>query len=207
MSVSQTLVSLPALDRAPMIPAVAGKCSLCSSLLAGDCTEAGLRLGICATCEVTRPEAKGFKVARMVPAKPAPAAAAIRERGPAVARAPRRSHLKGYEWAMIKTLGSQLPVGRLLALLNERRREALGPKAPVVGLEQLRDSAALISVPLFEDDAGLRERLQTAKESGSLAHVTQHVIDAFATVYNLAPGQVRRLEAILLPAAADGSAE
>ena len=151
------------------------RCRACGIALDGD-PEADRSRPACGTCK-TRPEAHGNGQA-------------------ANARA-----FTDADRSLIRRLHGLLPATQLLAILNERLRADLGSDAATYSPEQLHAEIASLpgAKPAAEQGwAGLRKLLTHARRNGTLAQITEPLINDFAVVFSLSPRQLMRLKDILL---------
>lgn len=91
-------------------------------------------------------------------------------------------------------------VGRikLLDILNERLRADLGPDAQPYCMAQLEPHLSSVSATGAADFAALRMTLARARRTGLLDRITPQLIDDFAAVFMLAPGQVVQVKDAIL---------
>lgn len=150
------------------------RCRCCGIGLDKD-PEADRSMPACGTCK-TRPEAQ----------------VAIRQGARAFTEADR---------SLIRKLHGLLPATQLLGILNERLRADLGPDAAPYSAEQLHLEVATLpggKQAAEQGWAGLRKLLAQARRDGTLACVTEKLINDFAVVFSLSPRQLMRLKDILL---------
>ncbi len=110
--------------------------------------------------------------------------------------------------SMIKRLHGFMPAQQLLDLLNERLEADRGPEEVKHTMEQLFAEIGEVAdeVPADGHDwSSLRKLLAGARKKGLLDQVSSQLIDDFAVVYSLSPGQVLRLQDVLLRAKEDES--
>ncbi len=113
---------------------------------------------------------------------------------------PKQREFNAGEKALIRKVHGYLPALQLLSLLNERL-EADTPGAPPFTMEQLHAEVgdrAEAPAAGAQDWSSLRKLLAKARREGLLEKVTRQVIDDFAVVFSLSPGQVLRLQDVLL---------
>ncbi len=91
-------------------------------------------------------------------------------------------------------------VGRtkLLDILNERLRADLGPDAQPYSMAQLEPHLSSVAITGAADFAALRMTLARARRTGLLDRITPQLIDDFAAVFMLAPGQVVQVKDAIL---------
>lgn len=104
------------------------------------------------------------------------------------------------EKALIAKVHGYMPAQQLLEVLNERLVSDLGPDEPKHTMEQLyAEIGAVEADPAAGHDwSSLRKLLARARRDRVLEAVTRQVIDDFAVVFSLTPGQVLRLHDVLL---------
>lgn len=110
--------------------------------------------------------------------------------------------------SMIKRLHGFMPAQQLLEVLNERLEADRGPDEAKHTMEQLfaEIGEAAEEAPADGHDwSSLRKLLAGARKKGLLDLVSSQLIDDFAVVYSLSPGQVLRLQDVLLRAKEDES--
>lgn len=110
--------------------------------------------------------------------------------------------------ALIKRLHGFMPAPQLLDVLNERLLADRGPEEAKHTMEQLfaEIGETAVETPADGHDwSSLRKLLAGARKKGLLEQVTPQLIDDFAVVYSLSPGQVLRLQDVLLRAKDDES--
>lgn len=89
---------------------------------------------------------------------------------------------------------------QILALLNERLLNDLGPGAVMYTLDNLQPLLNDFPTAAAGDDwASLRQTLATAKREGTLTLIDWQCLDDFAIVYSLSAGQLSRLKDVFGP--------
>lgn len=102
------------------------------------------------------------------------------------------------EKSLIRKVAGYMPAAQLLEILNERL-EADGAGAAPHTMEQLHaEIGTAAAAPGAQDWSSLRKLVAKARRDGVLELVTRQLIDDFAVVYSLTPGQVLRLQDVLL---------
>lgn len=177
----------------PAAGAQAPKCRLCS----GDLSEAeddDFEHNLCCSCK-ERPEARRLGLG-LTPPPPR------RPHVPSKASATAAREFTAAEQSLIGRVHAFMPAAQLLDLLNERLICDLGPDAARYTADQLQRQIAKIApgrtATSSHDWASLRKLLTQARKSGTLARVSEQVINDFAVVFSLNPKQVMVLKDTLL---------
>lgn len=104
------------------------------------------------------------------------------------------------EKALIQKVHGYMPAQQLLDILNERLACDLGRDEQQHTMEQLyTEIGTADAVPAGGHDwSSLRKLLAKARREGVLNGITRQVIEDFAVVFSLTPGQVLRLQDVLL---------
>lgn len=105
------------------------------------------------------------------------------------------------EKSLINKVHGFMPAQQLLDILNERLACDLGAEEPPHTMEQLyaEIGEAADSMPDGGHDwSSLRKLIAKARRAGVLNSITRQVIDDFAVVFSLTPGQVLRLQDVLM---------
>ncbi len=105
--------------------------------------------------------------------------------------------------ALIRKLHGFMPPSQLLGVLNDRLVADLGQKAVRYTVEHLHAEIGEVASTAPDgghDFAALRKIIAAARRDGTLADITEQVIDDFAVVFSLNTRQVLRLKDIILPA-------
>jgi hypothetical protein len=113
----------------------------------------------------------------------------------------RTADLSGLEKSMISRVYGLMPTSQLLELLNTRRVAEAGPDAVLLTADAIRDEIGKVSASPVSgelDYPSLRKLLNQAKKDGTLALVTEQVINDFAVIFSLSAKQVMGLKDVLL---------
>jgi hypothetical protein len=162
------------------------RCRLCHARLNADAGDDFVR-GTCTSCG-RRPEAAKLPVGLngRTPASGAPARP--------VARA-----FTDADRSLIRAMHGYLPPAELLRILNERLVADLGSTAPLYTPEQLHRAILEAAGTTARDDdwTSLRRLLAQARASRLLEALTPAVLEDFAVVFSLTPGQATHLKDVV----------
>jgi len=161
------------------------RCRLCKARLKS-ATADDLTHGLCGDCLKDRPEA-----VRLLPANGTPA--------PSMGRAPARA-FTAPDRGLIRALHGHLPAAELLRILNDRLVADLGETAAPYTAEQLHREVSALGVIRQDDWTALRQLLAQARAIGLLGRITPTVLEDFAVVFSLSPGQATHLRDVVLHA-------
>lgn len=162
------------------------RCRLCKSRLLKDAKGDDLVRGVCGVCK-DRPEAAKLKIAKV----------AINGNGAAAAAAPGPRAFIESERALIRAMHGYLPAAELLRILNERMVADVGAGAVPYALEHLHREVSTLGVARQDDWTALRQLLAQARAIGLLEEITAGVLEDFAIVFQLTPGQVTHLRDVI----------
>lgn len=169
---------------APAPAATWARCRLCKVRLKAEAGDDLVR-GVCRDCVAGRPG----EVARLPVGK-----ASANGTAPAAAKP------QGFteaERALIRAMHGYLPAAELLRILNERRTADRGAAAVAATTEQLHQEVQALAVVRDHDWTALRQLLAQARGLGLLAACTPDVLEDFAVVFALTPGQVTHLRDVI----------
>lgn len=159
------------------------RCRLCKSRLLKEAKGDDPVRGVCGVCK-DRPEAAKLKIAS-------------NGNGNGAAAAPGPRAFTESERALIRAMHGYLPAAELLRILNERMVADVGAGAVPYTLEHLHREVSTLGVARQDDWTALRQLLAQARAIGLLEEITAGVLEDFAVVFSLSPGQVTHLRDVI----------